>query len=255
MRLKITFNVKNGLKLPINNNHIIQSFIYKYLRKTTDYQDWHNQAYELKGKSYRLFTFSSLYSKKFKMEDFQGSKSIIFNNPISFFISSPDPAFITQLKDVLEKERLTFDDQTGKQIFLDKKLKIIPEHFECLQNQDLTTVKIRMISPVTIHNTNSDGTTDYISPLELTIFNEAINKNLQNKYYSYKQQHLESFVQVKPLSDCKIKKVVTRYKNYFYITGWKGDFSISGSKEAIQFLYQAGLGDKNSLGFGMFYFI
>ena len=46
-------------------------------------------------------------------------------------------------------------------------------------------------------------------------------------------------------------KLVTKYKDYL-ITGWKGEFEIRGDAEVLDFLYQVGLGEKNSMGFGMF---
>jgi len=41
------------------------------------------------------------------------------------------------------------------------------------------------------------------------------------------------------------------YKN-FLIKGWMGTFRLQGLKKALKLAYDAGLGSKNSQGFGMF---
>ena len=46
-------------------------------------------------------------------------------------------------------------------------------------------------------------------------------------------------------------KFVTRYKN-FYISGWFSEYRLEGNRKHLDFLYQAGLGSKNSQGFGMY---
>ena len=38
----------------------------------------------------------------------------------------------------------------------------------------------------------------------------------------------------------------------YYLTGWEGDFLLDGDPETLCLLYQTGLGDRNSQGFGMF---
>jgi len=46
------------------------------------------------------------------------------------------------------------------------------------------------------------------------------------------------------------KRVVTKYKDT-WINGWKGMYRISGSSRALEFIYNTGLGSKNSQGFGL----
>jgi len=47
------------------------------------------------------------------------------------------------------------------------------------------------------------------------------------------------------------KKLVTKYQGS-YIEAWYGNFILSGKRKYLDFLYQTGLGSKNSQGFGMF---
>ena len=46
-------------------------------------------------------------------------------------------------------------------------------------------------------------------------------------------------------------KVVTTLKG-IYITGWKGNYILNGSPDYLTFLYNCGIGNKNSQGFGLF---
>ena len=47
------------------------------------------------------------------------------------------------------------------------------------------------------------------------------------------------------------RKRVTQFKG-IYLTGWDGDFLLDGNPETLCLLYQTGLGDRNSQGFGIF---
>ena len=46
-------------------------------------------------------------------------------------------------------------------------------------------------------------------------------------------------------------KVVTRYKDT-WLTGWTGRYALSSAPETLTFLYNAGLGQRNTAGFGIF---
>ena len=37
-----------------------------------------------------------------------------------------------------------------------------------------------------------------------------------------------------------------------YLTGWRGEYELSGRAEYLNFLYYCGLGARNSDGFGLF---
>jgi CRISPR-associated endoribonuclease Cas6 len=54
---------------------------------------------------------------------------------------------------------------------------------------------------------------------------------------------------ISPLNTKKLKKRVVIYKDYV-IKGWDGEFLVEGSKELMDIAYNAGIGSKNSQGFG-----
>ena len=58
-------------------------------------------------------------------------------------------------------------------------------------------------------------------------------------------------VTLRPMGTRLPRKRVTQFKG-IYLTGWEGDFLLDGDPETLCLLYQTGLGDRNSQGFGMF---
>ena len=47
-------------------------------------------------------------------------------------------------------------------------------------------------------------------------------------------------------------KYVTKFGGEIFITAWKGSFTLKSDIESLQFLFDTGLGSRNSQGFGMF---
>ena len=45
---------------------------------------------------------------------------------------------------------------------------------------------------------------------------------------------------------------MTKFKGQTIIAGWKGIYRLVASEQLLNFLYQTGIGDRNSQGFGMF---
>ena len=107
---------------------------------------------------------------------------------------------------------------------------------------------IQAISPIVAYQTSEDGHTLYYSPDDPEWL-RLIQANTMHKLEAL-QLDEDPTVQIIPLSDT-LKKQVTRFKG-FYVTGWKGQFALSGSPQVISALYHVGLGAKNSQGFGMF---
>ena len=58
-------------------------------------------------------------------------------------------------------------------------------------------------------------------------------------------------IKIQPIQISAKDKFVTKYKQS-YITGWYGIYKLIGERKYLDFLYQVGLGGKNSQGFGMF---
>lgn len=80
---------------------------------------------------------------------------------------------------------------------------------------------------------------------------ELINENFKRKYNAYSGVFPEENIKIETMRFSERDKYVTKYKG-FYISGWYGIYRLQGKRKYLDFLYQAGLGDRNSQGFGMF---
>ena len=78
-----------------------------------------------------------------------------------------------------------------------------------------------------------------------------IDANFKRKYFSYYGVRPYSNVEIELLNNTAPRKMVTKYQG-LYINAWFGRYRLSGERKYLDFLYQTGLGSKNSQGFGMF---
>ena len=237
MQLIININLDTPLILPINYNHILQSALYNLLSILPDYADFiHDSGYTHGNRSYKLFNFSQLTGKYV----IQG-RDIIFYDMVSLEVRSPQPLLINILKASLEYNGIRFGDKTYYDLYLEL------YDYTVEENELLIVMK----SPVTIYSTDSNsGRTYYYSPDE-EAFSYMIDENFKRKYYAYWGVKAYSSISIELLQDTMPRKIVTKYKGV-YVNAWLGKYRLNGERKYLDFLYQTGLGSKNSQGFGMF---
>lgn len=235
MQLKIYIDLKNDpLTLPINYGHILQGIIYHSLSNDSKYQTLLHNIGINEITNYKLFTFSSLCGKH-SIND----KKITFTEKIFFEIRSVDGYFIFLLYEHFKTNGITFGQRV---IFpnLNVENKIIQED----------SITIKMNSPICITKKDENNKSIYLSPRD-TYFEEAINNNFIKKYSSYYYAVPFSNIELTNIELSHKDKVVTNLKGTF-ITGWKGTYILNGSPDYLTFLYNTGIGAKNSQGFGLF---
>lgn len=240
MRIIITFQSNKLVKLPIYYNETIQGFIYKSLNKTLA-EFLHNEGFKYQKRKFKLFTFSRILGKlKISNNFFE------ISSPFNLIISSPYKDILQAMaENLLKAPTVTLNRQ-----------KIYIESINVSSLGIIATeVFIKMLSPVTIYSTfpNIDGKkkTYYYNPKEKE-FSELIAKNLEKKYYAFYNKDLDcKDFKIIPIKVSKFDEKIISYKN-FIIKGWMGVYKISANTEAIRFAYDAGIGSKNSQGFGCF---
>ena len=236
MQVIVKHKIEDELILPINYNHILQSVIYSHINNgDSSYQNLHNEGYQFGKRNYRLIVFSFLRGK-YKIS----GKQIIFYDEIEFEIRSPEVRFICQVAESIKKNGLTY----GKQHFQDIEVLLQDYEIECNE------IRISPVTPICVYSTQKDTYTKYYNPWEEEFYRK-IQDNFIRKYEAYYHIKPQTSVELLPAKIVQKDKFVTRYKNT-YITGWYGEFILKGERKYLNFLYQAGLGSKNSQGLGMF---
>ncbi len=245
MRIAITFECKDSkLILPIHYNHIVQSFIYRSLDDMTA-KFFHEKGYKFKKRRFTLFTFSRLLCRKRKI--IPNKKEILLNGEIVLKLGAVDTKLLESLATYLVKQG---EFRLKQNICYLKSIEVempIPKS---------SIYKVKVISPITTYSTlygpNGKRKTYYYTPFEKE-FQEKLFDNLTRKLKAYLGE-----IEIPELSDSYIKPVKVSKRNEaiinfkgFWIKGWSGIYEIKLPQLYFDMAYNAGLGSKNSQGFGM----
>lgn len=237
MQTVININLDKPLILPINYNHILQAVLYKAISAMPHYMEFlHDIGFSNGEQTFKMFHFSQIRGTY----EIKG-KNIIFKNKISFDVRSPDALMIHVISRYLNYYGVTFGDYT----YQDVKTKISDFTVET------DSLYIKMLTPIIAYTT--DGETKYkyfYSPYEYEFY-QLIQENFVHKYEAYYDITPSSLITLQPVGNEEPRKLVTRYKETI-LNGWYGEYQLSGERKYLDFLYQTGLGARNSQGFGMF---
>ena len=236
MQLYVHIDLNEPLVLPINYNHIIQAIIYKTLSVMPNYSEFlHERGYASGTRQYKMFQFSQLKGE-YKIID----KKIIFYSAVEFEIRSPEPLLIHLLNGGFIYEGITFGEKQYRKI----RTKI--DDFT-VEDQ---AISVQMKTPIVVYSTDPvTKYTDYYSPIDQEFY-EGIQQNAYNKYTAYYGVEPDSYIEIQKIQNSVAKKMVTKYQGH-YIIAWYGEYMLSGKRKYLDFLYQVGIGAKNSQGFGM----
>lgn len=231
--LVVTLYSQRGACLPLSYNAMLQGALYSCWKDADS--GLHDQGFQANEKTYRLFTFSQLSGKSSVNRE---KKEITFTGAISFIVRSPEEDLMDDLAAGLAQQgvlRIGKNTLPIVNISTADRLLFPPR------------ARIKMLTPVTLHRTLDDGYTDYLDPRSPE-FAQDLQANCASKAASFGID--AGLVQLMPLDETLRKRVV-QFKGT-YVNGWTGDFILSAPPETMAFLYNTGLGARNSQGFGMF---
>jgi CRISPR-associated endoribonuclease Cas6 len=226
----------NGFSLPIHYNHLIQGWIYDSISEELS-SFLHDEGFTSGKRKFKLFTFSRLLGR------FNISRGLIyFEGPVWLYISTPINRFMREFTNMLLRKNTI---RLGRELLKVRGIAILNGPNFGRENE------IRMLSPVTAYSTlltpEGHKKTYYYSPMERE-FGEILNNNAVKKCQLVHGRMLKGHLQVSPI---KVRESIVIYKDTV-IKGWIGRFKLSGPKMMMETVYEAGLGSKNSEGFGMF---
>lgn len=239
MQFFLTLQSDNPVSLPLNYGHYVQSMIYNILKQGGKYSHFlHDEGHMYGKRAFRMFTFGRLNGKH-RIE----GKTITFPEKIYLEVRSADNEFNYHFRRGLEgKPDLFLKNSNLALIDIRTESKLILP----------SAVTIKTLTPITVYVTEPGGRRSFISPEE-NDFERLIQANFSRKF--------SAFYNVIPIDDIYISliEVGKSESTYFgnektgsWVFGWHGRFSLGGNPQYLEFLYNTGLGGKNSQGFGMF---
>lgn len=238
MRLNVKLKGKNNFKIPFNYNHILSSVIYN---KIVDL----DLAHELhSSNSFKFFNFSQLNIPQRKIvKDGIISK----NGKINFYLSSPNDILIKNIvSGFVDDLEIKFKNE-----------KLIVEKIEALRTPDFTEIsEFKTISPIIIRDVNDKNKRIDLAPSDK--FFRGIENNLIKKYCIFNEiDRTDKEIKVySEMANVKRKRItIPKGPNTTYHRAYMMDIILEGDVDLIEFAYDVGLGEKNSMGFGMIKYI
>lgn len=244
MRLKVELSAaKEYFSLPLAYNHPLASFIYRSLSLASpSYSSFlHQEGYQ----RFKFFTFSQLLIRERRIR----GERLIGRPPLTFLVSSPLAEFLENfVSGLLKQGEIKLCGET----FTLSRVEVLPEpEF----HEEMT---FSCLSPLVIsRGVKKEGKlrAEYIS-FDDPDFPRLMQRNLLRKYSAWKgSDPPDSTFDFKFDLDYVRKRGGEVYRLVDFkgtkIKGIMAPFKVRGSPELIRLGYEAGFGEKNSLGFGM----
>lgn len=228
IRLMIKFESQENSSYDSVNKHTIQGFIYSLLKEDTPFSNYHD------FKGFKYFNFTNI----FPVSDFNigESKNLI--------ISSPKQGFIRTLYKSLKNRDFFYFGENKMEI---KDIKTF---------QPKLTRRFITSTPIVLFENNRENRYYSIKSNDFSFFMDRIKENALKKYNAYQNDNysFEGNIFDRFEFDREVAVRVKKADKMFIIIGtlWKNleKFNMD-DKRFYRFIMETGLGEKNSLGFGM----
>lgn len=234
MRFKLYFSLENP-EIPIQYRKCILSFFKFSLSQYNE--EYYKKFYDENAPIMKPYTFS-VY---FKNPKIQKETIILEDNKFELNISVADYETGIILYNALNKQKF-------KKFSIDKNSWILKD-IELLMEKEISTetITIKFQSPLCAR-LRKDRKDFYYSFVHEE-FEETVRINIkeQLKITNLSEKLVDNF-RIKPIA---AKKVIIKFYEK-QIECSTGIFEISGDRELLNYLYQAGIGSRRSAGFGMF---
>lgn len=262
MRLLVRVRpLREGITLSFGYQYWLSSVIYKWIEQSSpSYSEFlHTHGFSPDGlvRRFKHFCFSQLLVENREV-DKNRQKLKILSPVVSWYISMPvDETLKHIVVGIFEKQEFYIDRAYNR--FAVERVEILPEP---LWERKM---KFTMLSPVTVSvpkERNGKLIPEYLRANDARL-SDALRSNIINKYLSLYKKELQDDEFKCLLDDVyiekrggyeKVSKLVVIKEGAPDETKVKGimcPLTIEGNPELIKLAYESGLGEKNSLGFGM----
>lgn len=234
MRLKLSFDLENE-HLPIQYRKCILSFIKLSLSEYDEkfFKKFYNQRDNI-VKSYTFAVF-------FKSPEFREDEIIIKDKKIELNMSIAEYETSIILYNA-------FNHQKNEKFSINKNSMILKNIAMILEKQvDSDEIIVKFMSSLVVRSRVDNK--DYYYSFEDDNFLNILKINIKEQLSitNIDKEKVDSF----KLEPINAKKVIVKFYEKKIETS-VGSFKMSGDKELLQYLYQAGVGSRHSSGFGMF---
>ena len=251
MRFKLTllFDFKPfGNILPANYQYELSGWIYHTLANgDAEYSEWlHQNGYTKDKKQFRMFTFSHLQIAKLRME---GDRLVLLSDQATLYLSFlPERATEEFIKGIFVSQVFALGDRHSRVQCNVQSIELVaPPKF-------MPTMTFQTLSPMVISGRLENGNVTYLSPEEPDTA-RVLSETLRTKYLAYYGKAFDEPFEpeFKLLSPVKRKKITIKADTpqQTYIVGYMGRFSVQLPEELMRMMYETGVGEKGSMGFGM----
>lgn len=251
MRFKLLLQInKNtfGDRISMNYAYELSSLIYRVLSQSDNiFSQWlHDNGFKSGNKRFKLFTFSRLHIPRYRIEK---DCIRILSDTIEWYISFlPERTTQEFIQGIFHKQTLELGTHRGKiQLFVQEISVLPPPTYD-------ETMEFKTLSPICVSIKRENDKIDYLSPDSLEAL-PIIRQNLLNKHYAfYGKEYAPNFdfgfeVLSKPKSVLITIKAGTPAQTR--VRGFMCRCRMTAPPELIKIAYDAGIGEKGSMGFGM----
>lgn len=234
--------------IPFSYSHALTAVIYRFLACSShDYARFlHDEGYRSGTKRFKLFTFSQLLIPERKLAP---DGLVCLSEQIFWQIASPIAEFVEHLAaGLLQVGRMRLEENE----FSITRVEVAPPPAFSAE------MRLRCLSPIVLSRAEERAgrlTAHYLRADDPQL-SEALRQNLLRKFLlvhgsepadtslavvfdrEYVERHGEGIYRVMDYKGTKIKAIMA-------------PFTVRGSTELIEVGYEAGFGEKNSMGFGM----
>ena len=238
MRIRLAIRCKPGTFLPFNYNAFANAMILEKIKFADS--EYAQEIHDSRG--FKFFTFSNIQISQRKVDKERGGL-VILSDTVSLFLSSPRERFIKAfLSGILSRPRIILG---SAEFELEGAMALAQPGF-------LTGRAVfRTMTPIVASTMREMGgklRTWDLMPHDTQFYNN-IRNNMLSKYKELYGKLLEdTTMRIKVIKQLRPKRI--RVKNEFHV-GCMMVFEASGSRELLELAYECGIGERNSMGFGM----
>lgn len=217
-----------------------------------EFASWlHEKGFTHGNRSYKLFSFSNLITERYKV--FKDRFNILADSVTLYLTFHIDEAVQHFIHGLFQRQQFGIGDKRSRADFEVRNIEMLPEP------EFKDTMSFQALSPVCVSmpvEKNGKLQAFYLSPGH-NDFNHRFFENLVLRYkavhpgYELSEDRLSACL-IKPTSKPKSRliKIKADTPQETRVRGYLFDFECKAPAELLKFGYEAGFGEKGSLGFG-----